>query len=81
MKEAKVYEVFKVKDAVPPFKTKAPHQPSRQLVMDEPTLERLLGSKSSAARKFLQRRLKLLYDRCSKDTREGRIPVEAVNRL
>jgi hypothetical protein len=81
MQEAKVYEVFKVKDAVPPFKTKAVHQPSRQLVMDGATLDRLLGGKSSAARKFLQRRLKLLYDRCSKDTREGRIPVEAVNRL
>lgn len=56
-------------------------QPPGKLVMDDVTLGRLLIGKSSAARKFARRRLKLLFDRCSKDVRERRIPVEAVNRL
>jgi len=52
-----------------------------KLVMDDVTLDRLLKGKSPASRKFALRRLKLLFDRCSKDARERRIPPEAVNRL
>jgi hypothetical protein len=52
-----------------------------KLVLDDVTLDRLLIGKSPAARKFALRRLKLLFDRCSRDVRERRIPVEAVNRL
>jgi hypothetical protein len=56
-------------------------QQTGKLVMDDGTLDRLLIGKSPAARKFALRRLKLLFDRCSKDVRERRILVEAVNRL
>lgn len=56
-------------------------QPPGKLVMDDVILNRLLIGKSPAARKFALRRLKLLFDRCSKDVRERRIPIEAVNRL
>jgi hypothetical protein len=56
-------------------------QPPGKLVMDDVVLDRLLIGRSSAARKFALRRLKLLYDRCSKDVRERKIPVEAVNGL
>jgi hypothetical protein len=52
-----------------------------KLVMDDDNLDRLLISRSSAARKFALRRLKLLFDRCSKDVQEERISVESVNRL
>jgi hypothetical protein len=56
-------------------------QPTGKLVMDDVTLDRLLTNKSSAAGNFARRRLKLLFDRCSKDVQNGRIPLEAVNGL
>lgn len=56
-------------------------QQSGKLVMDDVTLHRLLTGRSSAAGKFAGRRLKLLFDRCSKDVQKGKIPIEAVNRL
>jgi hypothetical protein len=54
---------------------------SRYLEMNDAVLERLLMDRSLAVRKFAARRLKLLFDTCSRGVREGRIPVEAVNRL
>jgi hypothetical protein len=93
MTESSVYEVFNP-IAIPgshrelikplPMNKQAPvfyRQPPGKLVMDDVTLDRLLIGKSPAAGKFALRRLKLLFDRCSKDVRERRIPVEAVNRL
>lgn len=93
MTETSVYEVInpivipgsqgEIKKPLPMNK-QAPvfsRQPPGKLVMDDVTLDRLLIGKSSAARKFSLRRLKLLFDRCSKDVRERRIPVEAINRL
>ncbi len=56
-------------------------EPPGKLVMDDIALDRLLMGKSPAARKFARRRLKLLFDRCSREVRERRIPVEAVDRL
>jgi hypothetical protein len=93
MTESSAYEVFNP-IAIPgsqeeiikpiPMNKQAPvfsQQQTGKLVMDDVTLDRLLIGKSSAARKFVLRRLKLLFDRCSKDVRERRIPMEAVNRL
>ncbi len=93
MTESSVYEMFNP-IAIPgsqeeiikaiPMNIQAPvfsQQQTGKLVMDDVTLDRLLIGKSSAARKFVLRRLKLLFDRCSKDVRERRIPMEAVNRL
>jgi hypothetical protein len=56
-------------------------QQSGKLVMDDGTLDRLLMGRRSDTKKFAIRRLKSLFHRCSKDVREGRISVEAVNRL
>lgn len=93
MTESSVYEVFNP-IAIPasqekiikplPMNKQAPVfsvEQTGKLVMDDVTLDRLLIGKSPAARKFARRRLKLLFDRCSKDVRERRIAVEAVNRL
>jgi len=57
----------------------SPH--SRYLEMNDAVLDSLLMGRSLAVRKFAKRRLKLLFDTCSRGVREGRIPVEAVNRL
>jgi len=93
MTESSVYEVFKPtaipgsqEEIIKPIliNKQAPvfsQQQSGKLVIDDVTLDRLLMGKSSAARKFILRRLKLLFDRCSKDVRERRIPMIAVNRL
>lgn len=70
-----------VRDLVPKQTPVFSGQQSGKLLMDDVTLDRLLIGRSSAARKFALRRLKLLFDRCSKDVQEGRISVEAVNRL
>ena len=56
-------------------------EPTGRLVMDDSTLARLLIGKSPGARNFAHRRLKLLFDRCSREVRERIIPVETVNRL
>lgn len=55
--------------------------PSGQLIMENAALESLLIGRSSTAKKFAMQRLKLLFHRCSKDVRERRISIEAVNRL
>lgn len=93
MTESSVYEVFNPiafpgspREIIKPLPTNKQAQvfslqPPGKLVMDDITLDRLLIGSSLAAKKFAQRRLKLLFDRCSKDVRERRIPVEAVNRL
>lgn len=70
-----------VQDFVPEQTPLFSGQPSIQLEMDIGTLDRLLEDMSPAAQKFARQRLKLLFDRCSKDVKTGRIPVEAVNRL
>jgi hypothetical protein len=70
-----------VRDLVPKQRPVFSGQQSGKLVMDDVTLDRLLIGRSSAAGKFARRRLKLLFDRCSKDVQQGRISVEAVNRL
>lgn len=54
---------------------------SGQLVFDEVALNRLLIGRSPTAANFALRRLKFLFHRCSRGVREGRIPLEAVNRL
>ena len=56
-------------------------QQSIRLVMDDVLLDRLIIGKDPAIRNFMMRRLKLLFDRCSKAVKEGKIPVEVVNRL
>lgn len=54
---------------------------SGQLIMDELALDKSLSDKSLSAKKFVLQRLKLLLHRCSRDVRESRIPLAAVNRL
>ncbi len=54
---------------------------SQKLIMDNDALDHLLAGKDPALRNFARRRLKLLFDRCSKKFREGNISLEAVNGL
>ena len=56
-------------------------QQSRNLFKDDALLDRLIKVKDPAIRNFIMRRLKLLFDQCSKAVKEGKIPVEVVNRL
>lgn len=87
MIESSVYEAFKVRDVpqVCDFIIKNPSvfsvTHSGQLVMDDNALEKLLTDRSLTGKKFAMRRLKFLFHRCSKGIREGRISVDAVNRL
>jgi hypothetical protein len=76
VKPAPVHKTLAVKQT-PVFS----RQPSGRLEIRDDVLEGFLTGRSSAARRFANRRLKLLFDRCSKEVREGRIPLEAVNRL
>ena len=81
MRELNVVEVFENIDVAVKPAPLFSRQQSGQLVMDETALDRLLIGKGPIARNFARRRLKLLFDRCSKDVKEGRIHLEAVNKL
>ncbi len=88
MTESSVYELFKVRDVPVAMREVITEKPSvfswtqsGQLGMDDIALNKLLTGRSLTIRKFAMRRLKLLFHRCSKGVREGRISVEAVNRL
>jgi hypothetical protein len=88
MTDSSVYAVFKVRDVpvqerelITKKTSVFSGTQSGQLVMDDAALDRLLTGRGLTVKKFAMRRLKLLFHRCSKDVREGRISVEAVNRL